>query len=283
MDGKYGESLDHWHDSKPDTSDAEVNLSKSHVADVLYQESLRLIDEKRYGDALALIDVAIENSQNHFEYHKTRGLILENLARYSESLQSYERALELKGSDEIKEDKARMLYRWANSLNDKNKALELINKAIEALPESAKDTYFEKFWYLRGSIFDCLGQPIESRRCYLIAEGMSDEAAELERQADLLKNSKDTLITIAGTRFYFGLEPFKKGSALSLVKESDNEHDPDAIRVEMEGETVGYVANNDYTLIENVKSASEIKSLNPSKAEVMMIYMEEYVIARLVD
>ena len=280
MDRKYGESLDHWQTNKKSENE---DISKSSVADVLFQESCRLTAKRRYNEALTLINVAIENDETNFEFYNQKGNILENLNRYSESGQSYDSALKLNDADEIYENKARMLYKWANSLNDKNKALNLINEAIEILPISSNDKYFEKFWYLKGSILDCLGDSIESRRCYLMAEGMRDEIVKLDSQIDFLNNSKDTLINITGTRFYFGMEPFEKGVIVNLIEEDDNEHDPDAIRVEIDGETVGYVANNDYTLIENVKSATEIRQLKISRAEVVLIYMDEYVIARLIE
>lgn len=280
MDRRYGESLDHWQTNPKNDDDA--NFDKQSIAQVLYREACRLNDEKRYNEALTFINVAIENENTNYKYHDHKGTILENLNRYDEARQAYDDALEINDNDAVNENKARMLYKWANSLNDKERALDLITEAIEILPLSVRDTYFEKFWYLRGSILDCLGRKIESRRCYLIAEGMTDELNELDCQVDLLLNSKDTLINITGTRFYFGMEPFKKGVTLNLIKENDNEHDPDAIRVEIEGETVGYVANNDHTLIENVKSASEIRSMNPKSAEVVMIYMDDYIIARII-
>lgn len=275
MDKRYGESLDHWH-QKPENK----QLSKSEV---LFDESKRLNGEKRYNDALTLVNVAIENDETNFEYYNYKGVILENLGRYSESKNAYDEALHLNDSDDVYENKARMLYKWANSLNDKNRALNLIDEAIEILPVSKTDEYFERFWYLRGSIYDCLGQPIESRRCYLIAEGMSDELKALDQQVDFLKNSTDTLINITGTQFYFGNEPFAKGISLNLIAEPENEHDSDAIRVEIDGETVGYVANNEHTLVDNVKSASEIKAMNPKKAEVVLIYLGQYVIAKIVN
>lgn len=279
MDKKYGESLDDWNSK---TKTQNVPVSKTSTADVLYSEALRLSKAKRYKEALCLIDVAIENDETNFEYHNQKGVILENLNRFSESMKSYDVALELFDSEDIYENKARMLYRWANSLNDKNKALELITQAITILPMSKNDEYFERFWYLKGSILDCLERPIESRRCYLIAEGMTDEIKELDEQVDFLKNTKDTLINVTGTRFYFGMEPFKKGMIVNLIREDDNEHDSDAIRVEVDGETVGYVANNEYTLIDNVKSATEIRKMDYKKAEVVLIYLDEYVICRLV-
>lgn len=278
MEKRYGESLDDW---QPQISKSE-NLSKSSVAEVLYSEASRLNGEKRHKEALALINVAIENDETVFEYYNLKGIVLENLNRFKESRDSYHKALELESNEEIYENMARMLYRWANTLNDKNKALELIEEAILILPSKSMENYHERFWYLKGSILDCLSRPIESRRAYLIAEGFTDEIKELDEQVEFLKSSKDTLINITGTRFYSGLEVFEKGMTVDLIREDDNEHDPDAIRVELEGKTVGYVANNEYTLIDNVKSATEIRKLDNKKAEVMLIYLDEYVIARLV-
>lgn len=278
MEKRYGESLDDW---QPQISKSE-KLSKSSVAEVLFSEASRLNGEKRHKEALALINVAIENDETVFEYYNLKGIILENLNRFKESKDSYHKALELESNEEIYENMARMLYRWANTLNDKNKALELIEEAILILPSKSIENYHERFWYLKGSILDCLSRPIESRRAYLIAEGFTDEIKELDEQVEFLKSSKDTLINITGTRFYSGLEVFKKGMTVDLIREDDNEHDPDAIRVELEGKIVGYVANNEYTLIDNVKSATEIRKLDNKRAEVVLIYLDEYVIARLV-
>lgn len=277
MEKRYGESLDDWAPQAP-----KSDFNQSSVADVLYSEASRLNREKRYKEALTLVNVAVENDDAVFEYHIKKGEILENLGRFSESRKAYERALEFKDCDEAYENMARMLYKWANSLNDKDKALKLIEEAILVLPQSCEEKYHERFWYLKGSILDCLSMPLESRRAYLIAEGFTDEIKELDTQAEYLNSSKDTLINITGTQFYFGLDPFKKGIVVDLIKEDDNEHDPDAIRVEIEGETVGYVANNVHTLIDNVRGATEIKKMNPKRAEVMLIYMDAYVIARLV-
>ena len=70
---------------------------------------------------------------------------------------------------------------------------------------------------------------------------------------------------------------------VNLVKEDDNEHDPDAIAVYYENEKIGYVANSDYTLIDEVKSASKIKnSLNENaQAKILFVYLDQYIIAKV--
>ena len=70
---------------------------------------------------------------------------------------------------------------------------------------------------------------------------------------------------------------------INLVKEEDNEHDPDAIAAYLNGQKIGYVANSDYTLIDEVKSASKIKTLikDDSQAKILFVYLDEYIIAKL--
>ncbi|WP_407411708.1 HIRAN domain-containing protein [Methanobrevibacter sp.] len=275
---QFGENLDDWIVKTTEKSE----VSSESVSDVFFDEAKRLFEDSRANEALTLINVAIEKDSENFKYFTLKAEILESLNRYSEADDAYSRAFKLNDIDKTREKWALMLYRWANSLNDKTKALKIITGAIEILPETLKDTYREKFWYLKGSILDCLGQPIESRICYLKAEGFSDEIKELEGQIEFLKSSKDTLISITGTRFYFGIEIFKPKMTVDLVKEPENEHDPDAVRVEIDGEKVGYVANSEYTLIENIKSASDIKDMDLKKAEVVFIYMDEHVIAKII-
>lgn len=69
----------------------------------------------------------------------------------------------------------------------------------------------------------------------------------------------ETYFTIAGTRHYFGEQFFEKGMELELKKEKDNEHDKEAISVNVEGlGKVGYVANSPYTVIGESMSAGRI-------------------------
>ena len=67
-----------------------------------------------------------------------------------------------------------------------------------------------------------------------------------------------------------------------MIREPDNPHDPYAIRVEIRGETVGYVANGRHTLIKGVKSAGELKNLKSAQAEVQFILLNEWVIAKVI-
>ena len=66
-------------------------------------------------------------------------------------------------------------------------------------------------------------------------------------------------ITITGLGHYFGADFIEPKATVKLVKEPDNEHDREAIRVEMEGlGKIGYVANSPYTVLGESFSAGRI-------------------------
>ena len=82
-----------------------------------------------------------------------------------------------------------------------------------------------------------------------------------------------------------GEKALKIEGIVKLVKEPDNKYDTEAIYCEMRHfGKIGYVANSDYTLIEEVKSASDIKNVmnNEQKAEILFDYIGEYTIAKLI-
>ncbi len=65
--------------------------------------------------------------------------------------------------------------------------------------------------------------------------------------------------TITGTQHHFGKEFIEAAMEVKLVKEPDNEHDKEAIKVEMEGlGTIGYVANSPYTVKGESMSAGRL-------------------------
>ena len=70
---------------------------------------------------------------------------------------------------------------------------------------------------------------------------------------------KKTYFTITGTNHYYGQKYFEPNMEVRLVKESDNEYDKEAIKVEMGGlGTVEYVANSTYSVLGESMSAGRI-------------------------
>jgi hypothetical protein len=78
---------------------------------------------------------------------------------------------------------------------------------------------------------------------------------------------KEVYFTITGMNHYYGSDFMKKGMKVKLVKEPDNEHDKEAIRVELKGlGKIGYVANSPYTVIGDSMSAGRMYDLRKKKA-----------------
>ncbi len=84
---------------------------------------------------------------------------------------------------------------------------------------------------------------------------------------------KSTYFTITGTSHYYGLDFFEPKMTVRLVKEPDNTHDKEAIRVELDGlGKVGYVANSTYTVIGESFSAGRLYDKIGKAAEGTVLY-----------
>jgi hypothetical protein len=78
---------------------------------------------------------------------------------------------------------------------------------------------------------------------------------------------KKIYFTLTGTKYYHGKEFLKKGMSVYLVKEPDNEHDKEAIRVEIPGlGKIGYVANSPFTVLGESMSAGRMYEKMGKKA-----------------
>ena len=130
-----------------------------------------------------------------------------------------------------------------------------------------------------------LGRKVQAKKCFLLAAGKHGEIEKLERRVKIIESSKVPLINITGTRFYNARVKLKENTVVDLIKEPNNEHDHDAIRVEIDGETAGYVANSSWTLTDGIASATDIKDKfkDRAKAKVMFRYLDEFLIAKLID
>lgn len=241
-----------------------------------------LINEKKYDEALREIDQLLKDDCSYTNLN-FKGVILNRLSRYSEAIECFDNAYCLEQSEEIRINKAQSLYDWAKITffpeGNYDKALQLINDSLDVLPESCDAS---EHYFLKAEILEALEELVESHKCYLIAYKEFDKLNEFESQIEYLNSTTDTLINIVGSDFY-NFTP-QSGLVVSLIKDLENEHDPDAIAVVVDGKTVGYVANSDYTLIEEVNSASDIKNSisDDQKAEILFIYFGEHIIAKLI-
>ena len=71
--------------------------------------------------------------------------------------------------------------------------------------------------------------------------------------------SKKIYVTLTGTKYYHGKDFLEPGMKLKLIKEPDNQHDNEAIRVELPGlGKIGYLANSPNTVIGESLSAGRV-------------------------
>ena len=263
-----------------DSSNASESSKQSRFKIPKTSKIDNLINENRYDEALDLIEKTLK--KDDLDYWTLKAAILDNQKEYEKSIECYDNALKLSDKEEIHTDKANALYRWAKITYfpelEYEKAYKLISAAIDMLPQNEDPS---EFYFLKGEILEALHEPIEAKKAYLIAYKEFDKLKEFESQVEYLKTTNDTLINISGSYFY-NFTP-EENLIINLVKEEDNEHDPDAIAAYLNGQKIGYVANSDYTLIDEVKSASKIKNLikDGSQAKILFIYLDEYIIAKL--
>lgn len=262
-------------DGSDNTRQTTFKISKTLKVD-------NLIANEKYDDALSEINKILKTDANYSNWN-LKAFILAKLKRYEESVECFDKALSLNPSDEIKLNKANSIYDWAKVTffpeGNYEKALRLIDDALNIIPDSEDPS---EFYFLKAEILEALNDLAESQKAYLIAYKEFDKLKELENQIEYLNNTSDTLIIITGSYFY-NFTP-EKDIMVNLVKQDDNEHDPDAIAVMLNDELIGYVANSPYTLIDEVKSASDIKKLinDNQNAKILFNYLGEYTIAKLV-
>lgn len=209
--------------------------------------------------ALHYINLSLDLYERSSSNWNLKGLILEDLKRYEESLDCYDKSLQLRPDNAVYDNKARTLLKWAmnlleeskklpNGLNMLEKARDKILKAINTLPGENSKENLDRYLYQRDAINYYIGYE-----------------KEYQKNLEIIKaHDKNELFTLTGTKFYENSKKLKSGMPLNLVKEADNEHDKDAIAVYLSDEKVGYVANNDYTKCELTSSASELQDKIPN-------------------
>jgi tetratricopeptide (TPR) repeat protein len=231
--------------------------------------------------AMILVNIAIEKNPDSPRAYNIKAIILEDMCEYDEALEYYDKAIALGGHQIVKDNKARLLETISRCcrLNDPERSLALINDALKITGDESDRL---DFFATKRDILEVMGRHREAYVLNKLANRQPELVDEFESQSRLIKDTKDTLIVIAGTSFYD--HDFAEGLMMDLIRETDNGHDPDAIRVEVQAKTVGYVANSPNTLIDEAKSATEIKDMfeERAKAKFLFTFMERYPIAKLV-
>lgn len=96
---------------------------------------------------------------------------------------------------------------------------------------------------------------------------------------------KEMYFTVTGCNHYFGSEFMKQGMKVELVKDTENEHDKEAIQVNMRGlGKVGYVANSPYTVKGESMSAGRLYDKLGEKAKGKILFVVDGgVVCRITD
>lgn len=85
---------------------------------------------------------------------------------------------------------------------------------------------------------------------------------------------ENVFVTITGLNHYLGFKPFKVGRIVRLVKDTENDYDETAIKVDLPFiDTIGYVANSVHTVFAGTHSSARIydKMGEVAYAKVMFI------------
>ena len=246
-------------------------------------EAWRLREDGNPELALVKINAALRHDKGWRNYN-VKAIILEDLNDFDGAIECYDTAMSKTSSQLVRNNKARLLERLSSRerySENFDKALALIN---EALKLTADDDDRKSFLFLKTDILELMNRPGEAYVCCKLANKQFDLVDRYESQSRFIRDSKKTLICIAGKDFH-GPTPIPENSTVDLIKEGENVFDRDAIRVELNGKMIGYVANSQRTLVGGVKSATQIKGRfqNKAKAKVLFKYMERYFICELME
>jgi len=126
-------------------------------ANLFYQQGLLLTSAKRYSEAIASYDKAIEIKPDYHLAWYNRGYALDDLERYSEVIASYDKAIEIKPN---------LYSAWYNrgnalrKLSRDEEAIASYDKAIEIKPDD------HEAWNNRGKALDELSRYSEAIASY---------------------------------------------------------------------------------------------------------------------
>ena len=260
--------------------DAPQYMSK---CELLRRDAWRLRNEGNFREALNRINEALGYS-NLWRNYNLKAIILEDMGDFDGALENYDIALSKTNSQLVRDNKARLLGRlakYAKYSDNLQRALDCINEALR-LTKDENDRC--EFLATKRDVLSLLGRYRQAYVANKLANRQYDLVDDFEKQSEILKKTKDTLICITGRNHYGYSAPTEEGSIVDLIGEPENEHDPDAIRVEYNQKTVGYVANSHYTMIDEASSASQIKNMfkDRTKARIMFVFMEEHLVAKLI-
>ena len=126
-------------------------------ADLLYQQGLLLVSDRRYEEAIVSFDESLKIKDDSYKSWHYKGISLNNVGRYEEALASFDKALEFEKTDHQVWTKRGYAL---DSLEKYKEALASYDEAIKLKPDSPKA------WYYRGLLLRRLGRFQEAIESY---------------------------------------------------------------------------------------------------------------------
>ena len=221
------------------------------------------ISKKEYDKAIIYINHLLISEPSNIDYWTTKCSCYEKLKQYEDVDNCYDKLIELDSNN---------INYWISKASNLvqmkrfDESMECLEKAISSNPDN---------------------QALKS----LIAETLDlkeKEALRLEQEEILYTYSKDELITLVITDYYYQSD-FEEGMMFKLIKELDNisymeySHDTNIFALYLNGDKIGHVSNSDGTVCNLTSKSSDIDHIpDISYAEYIMNYYDNYHIARLI-
>ncbi len=168
-------------------------------------------------------------------------------------------------------------YVVKDKLNEVNQ--ELIPEVVLFIRENGFPAFFgnqeHTYFFHDGHYYWEMGD--EPEETIIINRCKYDDYRMVYRKTPLLRKAysmKEIYFSLAGTNNYYGSDYLKSGMTLKLVKEPENKHDKEAIRVELSGlGKIGYVANSPHTVLGECMSAGRIYDRIDDEASGQVLYV----------
>ena len=289
----FGSAVETERERKP--TEFEIQQEKKRrVAGEYYRKAKALMEEGRYLEAIEYYDLLIDEfGSDFYVFHKARayyraGMYEEALPLFRKSVQPY-RGVDNYVIYEWMGDTLNELGRFKEAVDAYERAIDIIEKDYEKSVNFFKSERwmgYERIEHACASALEVRNERLSEVRQRIDYSNELKNEPPVERdywrmEARLKSIGRQNLITITGTRFY-GNFKFRKGMRLKLVKEPGNGHDGDAIAVYFNGK-VGYVANGQRTCFYLTSKASEIQGI-PDGTFVEYIFETAtgYHIARII-
>lgn len=172
-------------------------IDLKHRAKEISNEAWELKKEGRLDDALIFVNRALECYDATPEPWNIKGIILDNMKRYDESLECYDNAIELKSSSQtFKHNKIICLMNYCDNLKDHyrySEALDRISEALEIFKTTDNKEYEDEAWNMKGTLLEELARIPEAFNCYKKAIEVAGDDNEMKQT---YKENRDRLLQL---------------------------------------------------------------------------------------